>query len=94
MALDLIAGGDRAARHCSPAIAELRRQMSEFGYGKDKVLSTMGRADLDEIGGTLFACYSACEADWTSSRLMTLRRSSTACATSTSSLTSGRRRTG
>ena len=25
MALDLIAGGDRAARHCSPAIAELRQ---------------------------------------------------------------------
>ena len=55
MALDLIAGGDRAARHCSPAVAELRRQMSEFGYGKDKVLSTMGRADLGEIGGTIFS---------------------------------------
>jgi hypothetical protein len=55
MALDLVAGGDRAARHSSPAIAELRRQMSEFGYGKDKVLSTMGRADLDKMGGTLFA---------------------------------------
>ena len=55
MALDLVAGGDRAARHSSPAIAELRRQMSEFGYGKDKVLSTMGRADLDKMGGTFFA---------------------------------------
>ena len=63
MALDLIAGGDRAARHCSPAIAELRRQMSEFGYGKDKALSTMGRADLDDIGGTIFASVISCEAD-------------------------------
>ena len=55
MALDLVAGGDRAARHCSPFVAELRAQMSEFGYGKDKALSTMGRADLDKMGGTLFA---------------------------------------
>ncbi len=55
MALDLVAGGDRAARHFSPAIAELRQQMSEFGYGKDVVLSTMGRVDLDEMGGTVFA---------------------------------------
>ena len=55
MALDLVAGGDRAARHCSPFVAELRAQMSEFGYGKDKVLSTVGRADLDKMGGTLFA---------------------------------------
>jgi hypothetical protein len=54
MALDLVAGGDRAARHCSPAIAELRQQMSEFGYGKYTALSTMGRADLDKMGGTLF----------------------------------------
>jgi hypothetical protein len=30
MALDLIAGGERAARHFSPVIAELRQQMSEF----------------------------------------------------------------
>ena len=29
--------------------------MSEFGYGKDTALSTMGRADLDAMGGTLFA---------------------------------------
>jgi hypothetical protein len=55
VALDLVAGGDRAARHCSPAVAELRQQMSEFGHGKDEVLSTMGRADLDKMGGTLFA---------------------------------------
>ena len=55
MALDLVVGGDRAARHCSPAIAELRQQMSEFGYGKDTALSTMDRADLDAIGGTVFA---------------------------------------
>jgi hypothetical protein len=55
MALDLVAGGDRAACHFSPAIAELRQQMSEFGYGKDTALSTMGRADLDKMGGTLFA---------------------------------------
>jgi hypothetical protein len=55
MALDLVAGGDRAARHCSTAIAELRQQMSEFGHGKDEVLSTMGRADLDKMGGTIFA---------------------------------------
>jgi hypothetical protein len=54
MALDLVAGGDRAARHFSPAIAELRQQMSEFGYGKDITLSTMDRADLDRMGGTLF----------------------------------------
>jgi hypothetical protein len=46
MALDLVAGSDRAARHYSPAIAKLRQQMSEFGYGKDATLSTMGRADL------------------------------------------------
>ena len=37
MALDLVAGGDRAARHCSPAIAELRQQMSEFGHGRDQL---------------------------------------------------------
>jgi hypothetical protein len=43
MALDLIVGGDRAARY-SPAIADLRKQMSEFGYGKGTMLSTMGRA--------------------------------------------------
>jgi hypothetical protein len=55
MALDLVAGGDRAARHFSPAIAELRQQMSEFGYGKDSTLSTMGRVDLDKMGGTIFS---------------------------------------
>jgi hypothetical protein len=55
MALDLVAGGDRAARHSSPAIAELRQKMSEFGHGKDTTLSTMGRADLDAIGGTVYA---------------------------------------
>ena len=55
MALDLVVGGDRAARHCSQAIAELRQQMSEFGFGKDTALSTMDRADLDAIGGTVFA---------------------------------------
>ena len=55
MALDLVAGGDRAARHFSPAIAELRQQMSEFGYGKDAALATMGRVDLDTMGGTIFA---------------------------------------
>ena len=62
MALDLVAGGDRAARHYSPAIAELRQQMSEFGDGKDATLSTMGRADLDKMGGTLFRLCRACEA--------------------------------
>jgi hypothetical protein len=55
VALDLVAGGDRAARHCSPAIAELRQQMSEFGHGTDTALGTMGRADLDAIGGTVYA---------------------------------------
>jgi len=55
MALDLVAGGDRAARHFSPAIAELRQQMSEFNFGKDTALSTVGRADLDAIGGTVYA---------------------------------------
>jgi len=55
MALDLIAGGERAARHCSPAVAELRKQMSEFGFGKDTALSTTGRADLNAMGGTIFA---------------------------------------
>jgi hypothetical protein len=55
MALDIVAGGERAARHFSPAIAELRQQMSEFGLGKDTALSTMGRADLDAIGGTVYA---------------------------------------
>ena len=60
MALDLVAGGDRAARHCSPAIAELRQQMSEFGHGKDTTLSTMGRADLRWLGGTVYSSiYSA-----------------------------------
>jgi len=54
MALDLMAGGDRALRHSCPAIAELRQQMSEFGYGKDTALSTMGRADLDALGGTVY----------------------------------------
>jgi hypothetical protein len=29
--------------------------MSEFGYGKDTALSTMGSADLDAIGGTVYA---------------------------------------
>ena len=55
MALDLVAGGDRAARHCSPAVAELRQQMSEFGHGKDTTLSTMGRSDLDATGGTIYS---------------------------------------
>ena len=55
MALDLVVGGDRAARHCSQAIAELRQQMSEFGFGKDTALSTVDRADLDAIGGTVYA---------------------------------------
>ena len=55
MALDLVAGGDHVARHCSPAIDELREQMSEFGYGKDTSLSMMGRSDLDAIGGTVFS---------------------------------------
>ena len=55
MALDLVAGGEPAARHCSPAIAELRQQMSEFGYGKDQVLPVQGRSDLNAIGGTVYA---------------------------------------
>ena len=55
MALDLVAGGDRAARHSSSAIAELRQQMSEFGYGKDTTLSTISRDDLSRLGGTVFA---------------------------------------
>ena len=55
MALDLVAGGDRAARHCSPAIGELRRQMSEFGHGRDTTLSTMGRTDLNVLGGTVYS---------------------------------------
>jgi hypothetical protein len=55
MALDLVAGGERAARHCSPAIAELRQQMSEFGHGKDTTLSTIGHDDLSRLGGTVFA---------------------------------------
>jgi hypothetical protein len=60
MALDLIAGGERAALHCSPAVVELRSQMSEFGHGKDTTLSAMGRADLDVIGGTICSSiYSA-----------------------------------
>ena len=54
-ALDLIAGGERTARHFSPAVAELRRQMSEFNFGKDTALSAMGRNDLDAIGGTVYA---------------------------------------
>ena len=84
MALDLVAGGDRAARHCSPAIAELRQQMSEFGHGKDTALSTMGRADLDAIGGTVFASIFHANR-WTSFHATTSRHSSTACATSISS---------
>ena len=60
MALDLIAGGERAARHCSPAVAELRNQMSEFGYGKDSALTAQGRADFNVIGGTIYSSiYSA-----------------------------------
>lgn len=55
MELDLMAGGDHVARHCSPAIDELRKQMSEFGYGKDTSLSVMGRSDLYAIGGTVFS---------------------------------------
>jgi hypothetical protein len=61
MALDLVAGGDRAARHCSPAVAELRSQMSEFGYGKDTTLSAMGRADLRVIGGTICSSIDSAE---------------------------------
>jgi hypothetical protein len=61
MALDLVAGGERAARHCSPAVAELRQQMSEFGHGKDTALSTMGRADLDAIGGTIYSSIFSAE---------------------------------
>ena len=55
MALDLVAGGDRASRHCSRVIAELRQQMSEFGHGKDTTLSTIGHDDLSRLGGTVFA---------------------------------------
>ncbi len=55
MALDLVAGGDQAARHSSPAIAELRQQMSEFGHGKDTTLRTIGHDDLSRLGGTVFA---------------------------------------
>jgi hypothetical protein len=55
IALDLVVGGERAARHFSPSIAELRQRMSEFGFGKDAALCTMGRADLDAIGGTVYA---------------------------------------
>jgi hypothetical protein len=54
MALDLVNGGDRRTRHRSPAIAELRKQMSEFRFGKDSALTTIGRADLEKIGGTIF----------------------------------------
>ena len=54
-ALDLVVGGERAARHRSPAVAELRRQMSEFAFGEDTTLTIAGRADLDAIGGTVYA---------------------------------------
>ena len=55
IALDLVVGGERAARHRSPAVAELRRQMSEFGFGEDTTLTVAGRANLDAIGGTVYA---------------------------------------
>jgi hypothetical protein len=55
MALDLVSGGERSARHTSPAIADLRQRMSEFGFGKDTTLTTMGRGDLGAIGGTIYA---------------------------------------
>jgi hypothetical protein len=53
--LDMVAGGNRVTRHCSPVVAELRTQMSEFGHGKDAALSTMGRDDLNALGGTVYA---------------------------------------
>jgi hypothetical protein len=33
---------------------QLREQMSEFGFGRDKKLSTMGHTDLHAMAGTLF----------------------------------------
>ena len=93
MALDLVAGGDRAARHCSPAIAELRQQMSEFGHGKDTTLSTIGHADLSRLGGTLFASIFVLNR-WTSFLWMTLSLLSRGCAGGISSHTSGKRRMG
>ena len=60
MALDLVAGGDQAARHCSAAIAELREKMSEFGHGKDSALTAQGRSNFSDIGGTIYSSiYSA-----------------------------------
>ena len=55
VALDLVDGGDRAARHSSPFVAELRSKMSEFRHGVDQQLSTMGRSDLEAIGGTVYS---------------------------------------
>lgn len=55
MAIDLVAGGERAERHHSPAIVELRERMSEFGYGKATALNTVGHDHLSRLGGTVFA---------------------------------------
>lgn len=35
--------------------AELRQRISEYGFGRDQDLSTMGRCDLNALGGTVFA---------------------------------------
>ena len=93
MALDLVAGGDHAARHCSPAVAELRQQMSEFGHGKDTILSTIGHDDLVEIGGTVFASIFGASR-WTSILWMTSSRLLPGCVGGISSHTSGKRRMG
>ena len=54
-ALDLVNGSERVLGRAPHLAADLRRQMTEFGRGRDESLSAMGRADLHAMGGTLFA---------------------------------------
>jgi hypothetical protein len=54
-ALDLVNRGNRVIGQFPELATTLRQQMSEFRYGKDHCLMTLGRSDLDAIGGTIFA---------------------------------------
>ena len=88
IALDLVGGGERAARH-GPQIAILRCQMSSFGFGEDTTLTV--RAAPIWMPSAAQSTSITMPNHWTSSRWTTWRRSSMGCATSTSSPTRARR---
>lgn len=59
--LDLVNGREVSDFRFSNLARNLREHMSEFGHGRDETLTTMGRADLSGMAGTVFTTIFAAE---------------------------------